>query len=530
MNMDNDREPRSGADEVQVLLDSLLAEQGDTAPAAGEAAAGGTAADMSAAADDAASAEDDGANDLPLDKAPPQPRKRRSPLRAIGRTFVDNVPHRGDGAGEWVRKCAFWLSLVVLIVSLTYVLDNMWWQPAQNAREYGELEKIFDPTNSDVTNDRNYPVGMLSSFTSLYDINPDVRGWIGYNSTDSRRFLKINYPVVYSGDNEKYLKTDFRGKKNKCGALFFDKRNTLETPEDTNKVLIVYGHNMASGQMFAGLNRLIGNVGNAKASATLTLSTLYQKSDYKVISVLINDEQETNDWYFDARRTAFSSDADFLSYVDELRARSMFDYPVDVQADDTLLVLSTCTARSSSKLDDGRLTVIARRVRDGESSEVDTASIRKNDDVIMPRAWYIAQDLPLHEYYEGSYPASSRPSSSTTVPAGGMPTFTLPSDTGSTPTDTGTVTGAVTRPSGSQTQPTAPGTQPTKPGTQPTKPATQPTQSTQPTQPTSSAAPEPTAPPTEPTPPPTEPTPPPTEPEPSTEPEPVPPESGTAEG
>mgnify|MGYP004494254553 CR=1 FL=1 len=55
---------------------------------------------------------------------------------------------------------------------------------------------------------------------------------------------------------------------------------------------------------------------------------------------------------------------------------------------------------------------LTRRVRDGESSEVDTASIRKNDDVIMPRQWYAAQDLPLHEYYEGSYPASSRPSSS----------------------------------------------------------------------------------------------------------------------
>lgn len=67
--------------------------------------------------------------------------------------------------------------------------------------------------------------------------------------------------------------------------------------------------------------------------------------------------------YFDySSHPAFASDVDFNAYIRSLRVQSLFDIPVDVRPDDALLTLSTC-------LDDDRLVVVARKLRQGESQE-----------------------------------------------------------------------------------------------------------------------------------------------------------------
>ena len=374
-------------------------------------------------------------NDLPLEEEPPAPRVRRNPLAVIGGFFAANFPRKGDGAGEWIRKCVFWLALAVLVVSLGYILYQIWWLPARNAQVYDTVAAEYRP-DAEGTVSGDYPAGMLASFRELYDQNHEVRGFLDFSANSQKDFLNIHYPVMYSGDNSKYLYTDFYGNRNKNGTLFFDERNVLEPDNHNNKVLIVYGHNMASGQMFAGLNKLIGNLQNARSAATLTLSTLYEKSEYKVFAVVLSDEEEEDRWYYDCRQTYFATNGTFLEHVDALRARSLFDYPVDVIAGDQLLVLSTCTAYSSSKLHDGRLMVIARKVRSFESSAVDASAITRNEDVIMPRAWYTNQKLTLHPYYtETNYTVSEKRYTTSTVPL----TQTLPEATETLPATTGTL-------------------------------------------------------------------------------------------
>jgi len=332
---------------------------------------------------------------------PAPPANKRNPLLVLWEAFRSNIPTKGDSRPELIRKVAFLLALVVLISSLGYILYDVCILPSMNNSMYQNLSEQYDPDNDRTMYGGVYPTGMLESFCGLYDQNDEVRGWISYHANAKKDFLKIEYPIMYSGDNDKYLKLDFNQKRNKNGALFFDMRNTIEPFDNDNKALIVYGHNMASGQMFAGLNKFIGNVNNARAAATLTMSTLFEHNTYKVFAVVLTDEQASNEHYFDTRRTMFASDEDFLNYVAELRARSLFDYPVDVEAEDDLLVLSTCTAPSSAKVKDGRLVIIARKVRFGESTMVQTTQIVKNEDAIMPYAWYTLQDQQPHPYYGG---------------------------------------------------------------------------------------------------------------------------------
>lgn len=330
-----------------------------------------------------------------------------------------------------MRKCVFLVALIVLIGSVSYIINDMVIIPAHNQKIYSSLESMYNPDNPQPVDDKykdfNYPPGIDDAFKNLYPLNTDLRGWITYKSNAANDFLKINYPILYSGDNEKYLTEDFyNNKNNKNGALFFDYRNRIESPEDTNKSLIIYGHNMASGQMFSGLNRFINSVYNARSAPVITMNTLYHKNQYKVFAIImIDNAEEEARFRFNYLRTTFSDDADFLNFVNDLRARSMYDYnSVDVNADDELLVLSTCT--NHNPLPDGRLAVIARRVRDGESATVDTRKIVANEDVIMPRAWYEKQGKELHPFYTD--PAYQVPTVDITEPDG------TPTTSGDVPT------------------------------------------------------------------------------------------------
>lgn len=329
---------------------------------------------------------------------------------------TDKRPRAARTAGDRLRRVLLWVAATIFLASAGVILYDTLLQPAANRNLYADLydqyeEPVKEPTEE---NKGNYPEGMLPAFASLYDQNPQVKGWLSYHA-EEKDFLKIEYPVMYSGDNEKYLKRDFTGKKNKNGALYFDMRHTLETAEDQNKVLIVYGHNMASGQMFAGLNKMIGHVGRARTAPTLTLSTLFEESEYKVFAVILTDEDEQPQWRLNVRRSEFTGDADFLAHVEQLRAHSLFDYPVDVEPEDQLLVLSTCTAPSQAVVKDGRLLVVARKVRPGETETVDTARIKKNKDVIMPSAWYTLQDKALHTYYTQEQTETTRRPAITTT-------------------------------------------------------------------------------------------------------------------
>lgn len=314
------------------------------------------------------------------------------------------------------------------------------------------------------------PENMLASFIDLYERNPEVRGWISFRAAGDTDFLGIEYPIMYSGDNSKYLSTDFDGNRNRNGTLFFDQNNKVDSYTDTNRALIVYGQNVG-GYMFAGLNKLMGMVSNARSAATFTMSTLFREDAYKVFAVVLLDASDEDERSYDMWQTEFAGDGEFLKHVESIQARSLYDYPVDVEANDQIVVLSTSTAKSGTYVEDGRLLVVARRVRDGEEATVDTSKIVKNTDVIMPYYWYVNQNKAVHQYYiDNDLDADYVPQTTTTHTA-----TTTGSGTGSTGTET-------TQPShtGSTTAPTAP----VRPGStqaQPTEPTTT-TASTKPTE------------------------------------------------
>lgn len=299
------------------------------------------------------------------------------------------------------------VALLVLIGSVSYLLNDMVIQPGIYENTMKNIRNIYTPgVPSELPpGSENYPFpeGMSDDFKRLYMENNDLRGYLIYQS--SAGLFNIEYPVLQSNDNDFYLNRDFYKKTNKQGALFFDYRNNI-TLGAKNKNLIIYGHNLSTGQMFTYLNKLITkpNKNYARSAPTMTMNTIYEQATYKVFAVMVVNNDAADGEPFRYLRTDFTDDNDFLRFVAEIRARSVYDYDsVDVRADDELLMLSTCNGTSQVHFDDGRTVVIARKVRPGESTSVDTSRINLNDDVIMPYAWYVNQGKEPHPYYTGGF-------------------------------------------------------------------------------------------------------------------------------
>ena len=165
-------------------------------------------------------------------------------------------------------------------------------------------------------------------FTNLLSINSDTKGWIQVNGTN------INYPFVQTIDNEYYLKRDFNKKNNSAGWVYMDYRNDVEN-FDRNTIL--YAHGRLNGTMFGSLKNIFesdwfDDVNNH----VIKLSTLTENTLWQVFSVY--HIPTTSDYL----QTEFSSNEDFLKFVNMLEERSQYEFNVEFNESDKILTLSTC--------------------------------------------------------------------------------------------------------------------------------------------------------------------------------------------
>ena len=210
---------------------------------------------------------------------------------------------------------------------------------------------------------------VAADLADAYAQNDDLVGWLKAGEG-------IDLPVVQS-DNTYYLDHGFTGEEDRNGTLFLNMNNQLFPPDD---VLLIHGHNMKDGSMFGTLPKF-ERYDYAKEHPLVTFQTIYDEEPvyYAPVSVFNASMLPDHSRYFDITQIVFPDDeagevtdsstfrqsSAFKAYLDELRAVSLWESPVDVNVDDKLLMLITC----SYDLEDGRLMVVCRRLRDGETPE-----------------------------------------------------------------------------------------------------------------------------------------------------------------
>ncbi|MEG0753779.1 MAG: class B sortase, partial [Angelakisella sp.] len=276
-----------------------------------------------------------------------------------------------------IRLIAVSIFLAVFIGCMIYI-GSVYKESADNAQLSDDLKTLFTSDAKPQRKPSEYPKGYMEKFFALYDQNTDVAGWIKIPDT------KLDYVVVQSTDNAFYERRDFTKKDNQHGVPFVDYRVDQFMPS-TNTV--IYAHNMNDGQMFGELMNY-KQLSFYKKHPVINYDSIYSEGQYKIFGIVLCKK---NDPDFDYHNFIDkSSDQDMTNYVNKIRERSLINTKVDMRTDDTLLTLSTCDYSFKSNEGDriARFVVFARKVREGESADVNVEGATLNPNPVLPAEWY----------------------------------------------------------------------------------------------------------------------------------------------
>lgn len=294
-------------------------------------------------------------------------KKKKKKQNIFAAFFQGLIPWKGDSTGEIIRKLVFLVSIIALCVTAVIIIDTYLFKPKREQESY--RSNILQLTNREPTAEEieKLPEKTINTeYAPWYSINQDFVGWITIMNTN------INYPVVQGEDNERYLYEDFYGEYSHNGTIFADHENTFSPTEPMSGNTILYGHNLRTDNFFTEVTEyrrvdLDGSLEFLKKHPVIEFNSLYEKAKYKIFSVmLLNTKKEYGKVFNYPAIIDFKNKAEFDYYASECLDRSEFFTGVDMKYGDEFLTLSTCEFEVG--LIDMRIVVVARKVRDGESS------------------------------------------------------------------------------------------------------------------------------------------------------------------
>lgn len=215
-----------------------------------------------------------------------------------------SMPPKKKG-GPW--RVVFWIALVVFVVALAALgaIGFSYWQGQQTYNEVAQ-EGFAPPDDIAAA-----PLADLSvDWDALKAINPDTVGWIYIPGT------VVNYPIVQTTDNEKYLTHDFKGSEGwiaTFGAIFLSAENSADFSDPNS---IIYGHHLNDGSMFACLADFgdAAQFNDHRTVYILTPEGNYRLTTFALVHVDADDP---------LAQTQFTDEEERIAYVQDKIDRSV---------------------------------------------------------------------------------------------------------------------------------------------------------------------------------------------------------------
>lgn len=163
----------------------------------------------------------------------------------------------------------------------------------------------------------------MDVYAEFHKQNSDFVGWISLEGTS------LDYPIMQTIDApEYYLRRDFNKNYSLAGTPFLDARSDMENGNS----LIVYGHNMNDGSMFAVLQNYLKE-GFLEQHPAFECDSLLQKRHFQIFAVLhFKDSPENASSYY-----AFPLDeTSFSRCVERIQADALYETPSIVTWGDQL--------------------------------------------------------------------------------------------------------------------------------------------------------------------------------------------------
>ena len=225
-----------------------------------------------------------------------------------------------------------------------------------------------------------------AEYQEYYNRNNDIVGWIKIDGTE------IDYPVVQADDNDYYLNHNFDKEKESRGTIFMDYTS------DSNlgyMNTVIHGHNWLDDTVFSELPQY-SDIDYYREHPVIEYNTRTEMHKWKIFAVFITtaSADEDNGYVFNYVYPDMGG-INFDGYMAEINKRTLYYTGVDVNENDKILTLSTCTREvdTRSYRADCRIVILARMVRDGESEQVNTSAAYKNENPKYPQIWYDLKNI-----------------------------------------------------------------------------------------------------------------------------------------
>jgi sortase B len=242
-----------------------------------------------------------------------------------------------------VRRLLFCAALAMIVVPAVW-LGTTFWQYFQADREYSGLADSYAPGETVTMTDESAAADSTAETFTLRTIdwdalraqNSEIVGWIDVDAIES-----LSYPVVRHDDDAYYLNHSYLGAANSSGAIFME---TANSGDFADAYTIIYGHNMKSGKMFGSLKKFVDPNFYAQNGGGVTLYTPAGTYRYQIFSVEYVGDTDARVY-----SVGYGHDAAYQSFLEDMKARSLYDTGVDISADSEVLTLSTCSYNETTR-------------------------------------------------------------------------------------------------------------------------------------------------------------------------------------
>ena len=242
---------------------------------------------------------------------------------------------------KFIRVFFFLLLVAIIVASSIYILSNLM-QEKKQQNDFEELQEIVEDNTQEESDSEN-----SIDLYNLYLINNDVVGWIRIEGTN------INYPVMQN--SEYYLRQNIYKEYSTYGTPFLADYCNINLSDN----LIIYGHHIKSGMMFADLDKYKSydyylNHKTIKLYKLRGTETI--EEEYKIISCFKTTVNKGGFKYYNFFNA--TSEADYNSFLEQCRELSFYNTEDTAKYRDKLITLSTC----EYSLNNGRMVVVAKKI------------------------------------------------------------------------------------------------------------------------------------------------------------------------
>lgn len=236
---------------------------------------------------------------------------------------------------------------IMFLVSVGFIVKH-YMDSSKQQELYNDLVKVVETEPEKEVEPLAYDEDeeFLPDYQELYMKNNDMVGWLKVEDT------QINYPVVQSKyEPDFYLNHKFDKSYSVYGCPYVQENCDIDKPSDN---LVIYGHHMNDGSMFAGLMKYADKkfYENHK---TITFDSVTKHREYEVIATF-RTVAYSSDGFEYYRFVDAENEKDYADYVGKCKKLSIYNTGVTAKYGDKLITLSTCEYSRTN----GRLVVVAK--------------------------------------------------------------------------------------------------------------------------------------------------------------------------